>query len=110
VNPSNDGGKEMTFSPESGNVANAFAKYIKTNDISLIDEFSVDEIKRAIIEFNRSRNSDFYKAMEFRVNDLEAEERFSRIGKERWKDRGVGILIGVIVTVIGGVILWVILP
>jgi hypothetical protein len=60
----------MTFSPESGNVANEFANYVKSNDKDLIKKFSVDEIKRALVEFSRDRNKAFYKAMEIRVKDL----------------------------------------
>ena len=100
----------MTLSPESKNVANAFHKYAETNEKSLIETFSLDEIRRAMLEFSIDKNMAFYKAMELRANDLEAEVRLRRTSKERWKDRGIGILIGVIVTVIGGIILWLILP
>jgi hypothetical protein len=102
----------MGQTPRSAEIGNAFHKLVRgeENDKSLIEGFTLDEIKRALAEFARDSNMPFYKAMEIRANDLESEERLRRTSKERWKDRGIGILIGVIVAVIGGIILWLILP
>jgi len=102
----------MPQTPKSAEIGNTFAKFVREaeNDKSIIEGFTLDELNKALAEFARDSNKPFYRAMEIRANELENEQRLKRTRKEKWKDKGVGILIGVIVTVIGGIILWLILP
>ena len=79
-------------------VVTAFAHYLTTNDKSQIKKFSNEILEKTLNLYANSRGdreSGWYKAIE---RELSRRER----GKERW----VYFVLGVIVTVIGGLILW----
>ena len=84
----------MMASADWTRVTNAFFKYANDGEESHIAEFTISEIRHAIILFSNSvdKNSPCYKAMELRLAHLEEEERFVRDTRQRWQDRSVGFI------------------
>jgi hypothetical protein len=104
---------EMTKHQELDYIVTGFRNYLKTSDDSYIEGIPKGEMVRALNVYSSSRGdreSGWYKAIERRLAQLDDEERYRRRRKDIWKDRGIGIIIGVVCTVIGGIILWFILP
>ena len=92
---------------ESNQVSNAFHRYAETGDQDLISSFSRKQIELAIIQFtnNVDRNAPFYHAMEKRVAELKEQEERKRKRVDVWKDRAIGIVIGIIIVLLGNA-LW----
>ncbi len=93
----------MTFvNPKSKKIATAFASFTNTGDKTLIQEFSCDEIEFALIQYYRDKGDRHYIAMERRIDELKDLEKSGLIKREKWKERGIGIL----GTVVAGLILY----
>ena len=79
-------------------VVTAFSHYLTTNDKSQIKNFPSDILEKTLnlhVNSKGDRESGWYKAI---------ERELSR--RERSKDHWVGFVKGVVVTIIGGIILW----
>jgi len=96
----------MSLNESVRKVVNAFSEYTKTGDKSLIEGFSRQEIVAAIGAHQMSWGVLWFKAMEHRIAEIDEKERYIRTRKDRLKDIGIGFLLGIIGTVIGGMILW----
>ncbi len=66
---------------KSQQIVNAFSKYIKTQDSSLIKEFKSEDIQFALLQYHADKNFLFYKAMEMRIEEL--KEKKSRTMEEK---------------------------
>lgn len=82
----------MTISEKSKEIAQAFTKYAETGDKSLIEKYKIEEIDLAIIQDPSEERWPYQKAMKTKVNDL----RDKRNKKEKWKDRIIGFILGMI--------------
>ncbi len=88
----------MPISEKSKEIALAFTKYADTGDKSLIKKYNkIEEIELAIIQDPSEKEWPYRKAMEKRINEL----REKRNNKEKWKDRIISFILGVL----GGVAL-----
>ena len=98
---------------EVDHVVTAFREYLNTSNESHYTALTHEELVKTLNVYAPSRadrETGWYKAIERRVAHLDEEERYKRRKQDVWKDRGIGVLIGVIGTVIGGLILWYLLP
>jgi len=86
--------REMA-SKRSEEVTNAFNKSVRTDDKSHVEEFTKEEIERALIEYSADKGFSFYDAMERRLQELKEEEAQSLSGQEKWKDRGIYFVLGI---------------
>ena len=95
------------YSKRSGEIANAFHKYVDTGDRGPIDTFELEELELAAHQFSADRGSGFHNAMVARVDELkerrrraEEEDRLAaqaaRTRKEKWKDRAATFILGII--------------
>ena len=77
-------------------IADAFTNYMESKDLSLIEQFTRDEIEIALLQLMKDQNSPYYIAMQIKREELkEIEERgISERGK--WKNRITAIVIGLI--------------
>jgi len=84
----------------------AFKRYAESGDKAGTYSFSQEQIELTIAQFTNSvdRNAPPYKAMEIRLAELKEEAERKRSRSEVWKDRLIGIAIGVIVTLLANVI------
>jgi hypothetical protein len=98
---------------EVDHVITAFRKYVDTSDESFINGLSHEELFKTLNIFSSSRGdreSGWYKAIEMYVEKIKELERYKKTKKDRLKDLALGAILGVISTVIAGIILWYILP
>ena len=93
-------------SAESGRVTNAFHRFAKSADMSDIEEFSVPQIERALVEYSNrvDRTSPFYLAMQMRLEELKRSEHSTVASKRRWVDIAIGIAVGVVATLIANAV------
>ena len=89
-------------SKRSVEVTNAFDKSVRTGDKSHVEEFTKEEIERALIEYSADKGSSFCEAMERRLQELKEAEARSLSRKEKRKERFIGSL----QTITVGLILW----
>ncbi len=61
-------------SKRSQEITNAFQKYVKGGNKSLIESFSIEEIERALAEYSLDQGSSFYIVMEQRIEHLKEIE------------------------------------
>lgn len=86
----------MPVSDRSMQIANNFVKYIKDGDKSLIEQYTLEELKRTKYEYSRDSNREFYKAIEDRIVEFEEAKKKKENKKDKWFDRAVGFAIGVV--------------
>lgn len=86
----------MSVSDKSMAIADNFVKYIREGNKSLIEQYSIEELRRTKYEYARDSNREFYKAIEDRIAELEEAKKKKESKKDKWFDRGVGFVIGVI--------------
>jgi hypothetical protein len=91
----------MGLDERSVEIANAFLKFIQTGDKSLVESFTSEEIETALFEFHSDKlqGLPYYQAMRKRIAELRELERHRR-EEERWKDRTLGLLSGLILALI----------
>ncbi len=81
-------------------IGNAFHKYADSGDKSHIENFTLEEIENAIIQYGLDKGSPFYIAMERRINELKAIESQRQLKQEKWKDRLYGFVFGLLIGLI----------
>ena len=93
-------------SEQSVRVTNAFHKYVRTGDKTLIQPFGAVEIERAIIEYSNpvDKHAPFYRAMEVRLAEIQKRDRTKTDTLQRWEDRILFLFIGVVVTILANLI------
>ena len=91
----------MGLDERSVEIANAFLKFIETGEKSLIEGFTREEIESALFEFHKDKlqGLPYYHAMRGRLVELRDLERSQR-EEERWKDRIIGFVSGLILALI----------
>ena len=95
----------MIPSEKSEQIANVFSKYVDTGDKSLIGNCKCEDIEIALLQYSADKGWPHYNAMERRIAELKEIEKERKNVKERWKDRIVGFLFGVAISVIAGLLL-----
>ena len=93
----------------STEVFNAAEHYCRTGDKKLVERYTYKEIDYTLVEYFADKNSPEYNFLEKTSSELKEAEANERSKRETWKERGIGILIGIFVTVVGGIILYLII-
>jgi hypothetical protein len=93
----------LAISNESREIAGAFSRYATSGDKNLIKDVPKGKIEIALMQYIAVAGKEYplYKAMELRLNELNEEDKAKRTQKEKWKDRVIGAVFGLI----GGLIL-----
>ncbi len=78
-------------------IGTAFTKYVKIGEKSFIENFTQEEIEKALVQLHMDKGSGHYIAMERRIAYLEEEVRKKRTNKEKWMDRIIGFISALIV-------------
>ena len=99
----------MPASERSNEIAAAFQRLLKTGDKSNIENIEYKELEMAIFQYHLDKNMGFYKAMESRLQELKDIGTKIKDNKVTQKGLFLGILIGIIVTVVGGLFLHIII-
>lgn len=86
----------MAASEKSHEIVNKFCIYIKSGDKTLIEHYSVEELKRAKYEYARDSYREFYRAIEDRINELEKLCDEGKKRREKWIDRIATFILGVL--------------
>ena len=93
-------------------VAEEFQEYLRTGDISLIEKYSVKELKTAVSLLSPyyNNNKQWYREIERRVDELskeknrnrrEIQEQWQRLLSSRWLDKIIAFVLGLL----GGLLL-----
>jgi hypothetical protein len=90
------------LSEESREIAGAFSQYATSGDKNLVKDIPKGKIEIALMQWITHKELPQYKAMELRLSELNEEEKNKRTQKEKWKDRFIGVILGVIATLITG--------
>ncbi len=79
-------------------IAEAFFKFIKTGEKSLIENFTREEIELTLsqVDSDKAQELPYYAAMKKRIAELREIERY----KQKWEDRIIGFISGLIVALI----------
>ena len=78
----------------------AFYMMLQTTDISKTDVIPIDELEKTLLVYHRESNLAPYKAMEKRIADLKEIEARKITRREKWIDRIIGAVFGLIVSYI----------
>ncbi len=91
----------MGLDERSVEITNAFLTFVETGEKSLIEGFTREDIESALFEFHKDKlqGLPYYHAMRARLAELEDLQRSQR-EEERWKDRIIGLLSGLILALI----------
>ncbi len=90
----------MPPNEESMKIAGAFSKYATTGDKTLITDIPEDKLALALMQYAADKRFPHYSAMEMRLTELKEERKSKRTQKDKWKDRVIGAIFGVLVTLI----------
>lgn len=90
----------------SQEIANAFARYARIGDRSFIDQYGLEEIEVALMQYSADKDFPHYSAMKKIIDELKGAKKERKSNRERWKDRIIGFLSGIAITIIGGIILY----
>lgn len=96
----------MVPSEQSKRIAHEFSKYVKTGNKSLIENFTLEEIETAFLQFSRHKDTSHYEAMNRRIDELKEIEKNKKSNREKWKDRLIGAIIGLVVSLVVGLLLY----
>lgn len=81
-------------------LVDSFDQYAKTGDKSLIQTFSQDLLEHTLIRNSNCKGRPYYVAIESRVQELREQAAKLNSQHERRKDIIIGIIVGVIVTLL----------
>lgn len=100
----------MPASKRSQDIATAFDRMLRTGDKSNIENIKYNELETTIFQYQNpiDKNKGFYKAMEARLQELKELKTETKDNKSKQKDLLFRLLIGIIVTVIGSLLFYVI--
>ena len=65
-------------------IANAFTKYAKTGDKSIIKQFTREEIETTLLQYHLDRGQVHYVAMEKRIEELKEGQGSNKKTGENW--------------------------
>ena len=74
----------MSVSDKSIEIVNQFCKYITTGNKTLIESYSLEELKRAKYEYSQDSYREFYEAIEDRIKELEKISDEKKRRKDKW--------------------------
>jgi len=83
-------------------IAEAFLEFIETGEKSLIENFTREEIELTLSQVHSDKVQElpYYGAMKKRVAELREIERYKRETEQKWEDRIIGFISGLIVVLI----------
>lgn len=90
----------MPPNEESMKIAGIFANYAKSGDKNLIKDISEEKLEVALMQYAADKRFPHYSAMEMRLNELKEERKSKRTQRDKWKDRIIGFILGIIATLI----------
>jgi hypothetical protein len=95
-------GNPMALDQRSLEIANAFLGFIATGEKSLIENFTREEIESALSELHsdKAHQLPYYDAMKKRAAELRDLERHEREAEEKWRNRIIGFISGLIIALI----------
>jgi hypothetical protein len=80
-------------------VAKAFSRFLKTRDSSLVESITLQEIEKALLQYQREKGHPIYKAME-KAAEMRQEEQYRREGGRKWEERIVGFIAGLTIALL----------
>jgi capsular polysaccharide biosynthesis protein len=81
-------------------ITGSFIRYLETGDRSVIERFTLEELETNISKHKSEKGHPVYQAIEGRITELRAGERYMREAEEKWNNRIIGFLSGLIVALI----------
>ena len=83
-------------------IAEAFLEFIETGEKSLMENFTREEIELTLSQVHSDTVQElpYYGAMKKRVAELREIERYKRETEQKWEDRIIGSISGLIVVLI----------
>lgn len=108
--PDKEGASEEVFTEKENlmeederslQIARAFARFVKTGEESLIDNFAREEIETTLSQLETQKDHPIYEAIEKRIAQLRERERYTRERiEEKWEGRIIGFISGLTVALI----------
>lgn len=82
-------------------IAGAFARFVKTGEEALIENFSPEEIEKTLLRHHTEKGHPIYQAMEKRAAQLKEPERYQlEAAEQKWENRIIGLISGLAVAFI----------
>ncbi len=88
------------LSERSRGIARKFHRYLETGNESDVVNIKLEDLELAVKEYSRYRSELAYPAMQRRLNELKGKRKHRLDFLEKWKNLGLGFVLGVIVTLI----------
>jgi len=86
--------------PRSLQITGAFIRFILTGEESLIEHFTREELEANLSKHQAEKGHPVYEVIEKRVVELREIERYKRETEQKWDDRTIGFISGLIVALI----------
>lgn len=90
----------MEEDQKSLQITGAFIRFIQTGEESLIEDFTREELEANLSKHQAEKGHPVYEAIEKRVAELRERERYKREREQKWDDRTIGFISGLIVALI----------
>lgn len=94
----------MVLTERGNRIVSTFSNYMKTGNKSLIVDFSREDLVATLSEFRLDKGQIWYKAIEDRVAEIDEESKYLRSKKDKWKDRIITFILGLIS---GLILIWI---
>ncbi len=92
----------MIPNDESMKIAGAFSKYATNGDKSLVADIPEDKLELALLQYAADKRFPHYSAMESRLNELKETRKAKSASRDKWKDRIIAFILGVLATLLCG--------
>jgi len=81
-------------------ITGAFIRFILTGEESLIEHFTREELEANLSKHQAEKGQPVYEVIEKRVAELREIERYKRETEQKWDDRTIGFISGLIAALI----------
>ena len=81
-------------------ITGAFIRFIQTGEESVIEHFTREELEANLSKHQAEKGHPVYEVIEKRVAELRETERYKRETEQKWDDRTIGFISGLIAALI----------
>jgi hypothetical protein len=93
-------GNLMEEDQRSLQITGSFIRFLETGEESLIEHFTREELEANLLKHQAEKGHPVYEVIEKRVAELRERERYKREKEQKWADRTIGFISGLIVALI----------
>jgi capsular polysaccharide biosynthesis protein len=81
-------------------ITGAFIRFLEKDEKSVIERFTCKELEANLSKHETEKGHPIYQAIEKRIAELREIERYKRETEQKWENRIIGFILGLIVALI----------